>query len=152
MNISRPPEKKTIRDIINNNRTGIPAKSMILSNQNKRLDKDSKSDKAQNEVVMQDGLKLDIMKESTPAIQPDINPSVPIHKRIIIVNGKPQIDQSSLMVEKSQIRKEEDDPKYFKVINENSDALTMSAIYAKRSHTKKWTHDETEFFYQCLTE
>jgi hypothetical protein len=70
----------------------------------------------------------------------------------VIVDGKIQIDQSSLMVEESQIRKEEDDPRNFTIINEDDESKNNSLIYAKRSHTKKWSPEETEFFYKCLEE
>ena len=116
--------------------------------------KDSKSNKSQSDIVMINENKIGIFDTAiqAPSIEPEVKETVNVHKRIIIVNGKPQIDMSSLIVEQSQIRKEEDDPKYFKIINENSDSLRHSAIYKKRSHTKKWSQDETEFFYKCLTE
>lgn len=66
------------------------------------------------------------------------------------MNGRPQIDQSSLIIEESQLRKDEDNPSHFKVINESIEARTSSLIYAKRTHTKKWTQEETDFFYDCL--
>lgn len=75
-----------------------------------------------------------------------------LRKRIIIVDGKPQIDQSSMMIEESHFRKAENDPKNYKVINDDEYNNSNSLIYAKRSHTKKWTPEETEFFYKCLEE
>lgn len=77
-------------------------------------------------------------------------PAVNFAKKIIIVNGKAQIDPSSLMIEEQMIRKEEDDPRNFQIVHEDSNSYNSKAIYGKHTHTKKWSPEETEFFYKCL--
>jgi hypothetical protein len=126
------PARVTIKDIINSHRSDTKRK--------RKVDKIEKVDSPKT------------VEASATTKNTEVVKSAPIHKRIIIVNGKPQIDQSSLMIEESQFRKEEDDPRNFKVINEDEYSSSNSVIYAKRSHTKKWTPEETEFFYKCLEE
>ncbi|CAI2374002.1 unnamed protein product [Moneuplotes crassus] len=78
-------------------------------------------------------------------------PVIP-QKKIIFVNGKAQIDQSSLLIEESHFRREEDDPKYFKVINDDEYSTSNALIYPKKSKTKKWSEEETDFFFKSVEE
>jgi hypothetical protein len=119
----------TIKDIINSHKSTVRRKRKVLP-----VDNSSKASEHHE--------SSEVSEESKPAPK--------FHKRIIIVDGKPQIDQSSLMVEESHFRRTEDDPKNFKVINDDEYTSSNALIYPKRSHTKKWSEDETEFFYRCL--
>ena len=151
---SIPPFRVTIKDIIENTKSGIPAKSAVLSSMLKNSDSEKQSSSCQSDVIMTTDNRSDLNCEDSESQKVEIKHQVvnSVHKRIVIVNGKPQIDQSSLVVEQSQIRREEDNPKGYKVINENENNRSSSIIYPKRSQTKKWTFEETEFFYQCLVE
>ena len=123
------PEKRvTIKDIINSHKTQVRRKRKA-----KKVDVSPPSEKLEQETKITE----------TPK-------PVAFHKRIIIVDGKPQIDQNSLMVEESHFRKAEDDPSTFKIIQDDEYASLNSLIYPKRSHTKKWSVEETDFFYKCL--
>lgn len=119
----------TIKDIINSHKSTVRRKRKVLP-----VDNSSKASEQHD--------SSEVSEVSKPVAK--------FHKRIIIVDGKPQIDQSSLMVEESHFRKTEDDPKNFKVINDDEYTSSNALIYPKRSHTKKWSEEETEFFYRCL--
>ena len=157
-----PPARLTISDIIDNNRTGVPAKSEIeakLKNKLRREKNKTESLKSVDQISENQSTGIQgICKASAssepvieqPVANPEAPKQAPMTKKIIFVNGKAQIDQSSLMIEENQIRKAEDDPRNFKIINEDSNAYNSKVIYGKHSHTKKWTPEETEFFYKCL--
>ena len=151
----QPPIRKTIKDIIDNNRTGIPAKSEIERKRKNKLAKERnkteslKSLKSINSNLASNLNALSIIPKSPISNPPTQTPAVAT-KRIIFINGKAQIDPASLLIEQSQILNETNDPKNFTIINEDSNSYNSKAIYNKHSHTKKWTQKETEFFYECL--
>ncbi|CAI2374412.1 unnamed protein product [Moneuplotes crassus] len=94
--------------------------------------------------------KSDKVDEETKVTSPP-KPAM-LHKRITLVNGKVQIDQSSLMIEESNFRRAEDDPKNFKVINDDEYTTSNALIYPRKSNTKKWSDEETELFFKFLEE
>lgn len=135
-----PTPKLTIRDIINSSKFHTRRRRKAEKKEESAKDSENKSNTENDQ----------IQKTQPSASQASAVKSGPIRKRIIIVNGKPQIDQSSLLVEQSHFQSAESDPRNYTVIND--DETTNSVIYGKRTHTKKWTPEETEFFYECLQE
>lgn len=136
-----PTPKITIRDIINSSKFHTRRRRKTEKKEESAKDSESKNE-TESDKIQKDQTSVPTQVPSTK--------SGPIRKRIIIVNGKPQIDQSSLLVEQSHFQTAESDPRNYTVIND--DDTTNSVIYGKRTHTKKWTPEETEFFYECLQE
>ena len=130
MTLVEPEKRITIKDIINSHKNNVKRKRKP-----KNIENNSKIDK-----VKVKELEIDMPK------------STGFHKRIIMVNGKAQIDQNSLLIEESHFRRAEDDPSNFKIINDDEYTTSNALLYPKRTYTKKWTEKETEYFYKCLEE
>ena len=153
MSHSIPSYRVTIKDMIENTKCGIQSKSYVLNQTLKKTGTVNDCLNNESDVIMTNDNKSNSNGEEVETSQ-DKNQTqvdVAVYKRIIIVDGKPKIDQSSLLIEQSQIRKE-DNLNNYKVINESGDSKSSSLIYPKKSISKKWTYEETEFFYQCLAE
>lgn len=128
-------KRVTIKDIINSHKfTGKRRK------RTKKSQSSQKSEKSESE-------KGEVETKVTSPPKP-----VNLHKRIIFVNGKAQIDQSSLMIEESHFRKAEDNPNNFKVVHEDDYSTSNALIYPRKSNTKKWNEEETDFFFRSLEE